>query len=65
MMPDYLDTLKEKYSDDLTENERDAYEERSAIYEFDGNITRYEAEKRAMKAVMDKRRLIKEATCGS
>jgi hypothetical protein len=58
-VPNYLDTLKEKYSDDLTENERDAYEERSAIIE-EGNIgmSRYEAERRAMKAVMDRRKLI-------
>ena len=57
-MPNYLDTLKEKYSDDLTENERDAYEERSAIYEFDANLSRYEAERRAMKEVEKKRRLM-------
>jgi hypothetical protein len=45
--------------DDLTENERDAYEERAAILE-EGNIgmSRYEAERRAMKAVMDRRKLI-------
>ena len=57
-MPNYLDTLKEKYSDDLTENERDAYEERSAIMEYDANLSRYEADRRAMKAVMDKRKLV-------
>jgi hypothetical protein len=42
---------------DLTENERDAYEERAAIIEFDGNVPRREAERRAMKAVMDKRKI--------
>jgi len=57
-VPDYLDTLKQKYSDDLTENERDAYEERSAIMGYDANLSRYEAERRAMKAVMDRRKLI-------
>jgi hypothetical protein len=44
--------------DDLTENERDAYEERSAIMGYDANLSRYEAERRAMKAVMDRRKLI-------
>ena len=44
--------------DDLTENERDAYEERAGILEFDANLTQYEAERRAMKAVMDRRKLI-------
>ena len=58
-MPNYLDTLKEKYSDDLTENERDAYEERAGILEFDANLTRYEAERRAMKEVMTKREIFK------
>jgi hypothetical protein len=44
--------------DDLTENELDAYEERAAIMEYDANLSRYEAERRAMKAVMDRRKLI-------
>jgi len=43
---------------DLTENERDAYEERAAILEYDANLSRYEAERRAMKAVMDRRKLV-------
>ena len=49
--------------DDLTENELDAYEERAAIIEYDANLPRFEAERRAMKMVMDKRRLIKEGGC--
>ncbi len=44
--------------DDLTENERDAYEERAAIMEYDANLSRYEAERRAMKEVEKKRRLM-------
>ena len=45
-------------SDDLTELERDAYEERAAIIE-EGNIgmSRYEAERRAMAEIERKRRL--------
>lgn len=45
--------------DDLTDNERDAYEERAAIIE-EGNIgmTRYEAERRAMQEVMKRRELL-------
>lgn len=57
-MPDYLDTLKEKYSDTLTENERDAYEERSAIYEYDAGLSRREAEHKALADIEKKRRLI-------
>lgn len=57
-MPDYLDTLKEKYSDDLTENERDAYEERAAIYEFDANLPRIQAERKAMQDIEKRRKLI-------
>jgi len=47
--------------DALSELERDAYEERAAIIE-EANIgmSRYEAERRAMKMVMDARKLIKE-----
>jgi hypothetical protein len=44
--------------DDLTDNERDAYEERAAIYEFDGGFTRFEAERRALRDIEEKRRLI-------
>ncbi len=44
-------------TDDLTDNERDYFEERSAIMEFDANLPRYEAERRAMKEVEKKRRL--------
>ena len=43
---------------DLTETELDWYEERAAIYEYDANLSRYEAERRAMKEVMDRRKLI-------
>jgi len=47
--------------DDLTELERDAYEERAGIIE-EGNIgmSRYEAERRAMKEITEKRKLFKE-----
>ena len=47
--------------DDLTELERDQFRERAAIMEFDANLPRYEAERRAMREVMDGRKLIKEA----
>lgn len=57
-MPDYLDTLKEKYSDDLTENERDAYEERASIYEFDANLPRIQAERKALQDIEKRRKLI-------
>jgi len=57
-VPNYLDTLKEKYSDDLTENERDAYEERSAIMEYDANLSRYEAERKALQDIEKRRKLI-------
>jgi len=43
--------------DDLTENERDAYEERSAIYEFDANMSRREAERKAMQDIERRRSL--------
>jgi hypothetical protein len=57
-VPDYLDRLKEKHSDDLTENERDAYEERAAIYEFDANLPRIQAERKAMQDIEKRRKLI-------
>ncbi|OPY83267.1 MAG: hypothetical protein A4E65_00652 [Syntrophorhabdus sp. PtaU1.Bin153] len=44
--------------DDLTENERDAYEERAAIYEFDANMSRREADRKAMQDIEKKRRLV-------
>lgn len=44
-------------TDDLTENERDAFEERAAIYEFDANMTRWEAERRATQDIEKRRRL--------
>ncbi len=44
--------------DDLTPIEGDAYEERAGIMEYDANLSRYEAERRAMKAVMDRRKLV-------
>jgi len=57
-VPNYLDTLKQKYSDDLTENERDAYEERSAIYEFDAGLPRIQAERKARQDIENRRKLI-------
>jgi hypothetical protein len=44
----------------LTENEIDFFRERAAILEYDANMTRYEAEHKAMKEVEDKRKLFKE-----
>lgn len=43
--------------DDLTENERDAYEERAAIYEFDANLPRIQAERKAMQDIERRRSL--------
>jgi hypothetical protein len=43
---------------DLSELERDAYEERAAILEFDANLSRYEAERRAFNEIEKQRRLI-------
>lgn len=42
----------------LTENEIDYFRERAAIMEYDGNLPRYEAERRAMAEVEKKRRMI-------
>lgn len=42
---------------DLTESERDMYEERSAIYEFDANLSKREAEHKALEEVEKKREL--------
>lgn len=42
----------------LTENEIDFFLERAAILEYDANLSRYEAERRAMKEVEKKRRLM-------
>lgn len=44
--------------DDLTDMERDEYEERAAIYEFDANMTRREAEMRALEEIEKKRKLL-------
>ncbi len=38
--------------EDLTEDQLDAFEERAAIMEFDGRMTREEAERRALEEVM-------------
>ena len=35
---------------DLSPNQRDHYEERAAIMEYDGGLTRKEAERRALSA---------------
>jgi len=45
---------------DLTELERDQFRERAAIMEYDANLTRYEAERRAWQEIMNARKLIKE-----
>ena len=42
---------------DLNEDERDMYEERSAILQFDGGLTRPEAERRALQETLKKREL--------
>lgn len=39
----------------MTEAEREAYEERAAIMEFDGGLSRRDAEREAMKAVIRNR----------
>lgn len=44
--------------DDLTETERDWWDERSAIYEFDAGFTRREAERTALDDIEKKRRLL-------
>lgn len=41
--------------DSLTEDERDEFEERAAIYEFDGGMSRERAEKLALERVLAKR----------
>jgi hypothetical protein len=43
---------------DLTEKEEEIYQERAAIMEYDGNMTRREAEMRALDEIERKRRLI-------
>ena len=43
---------------DLTEPELDWYEERAAIYEYDANMSRREAEVKALKDIEKKRRLV-------
>ena len=44
--------------DDLTDNERDMYEERAAIYEYDAGLSRREAERKALDDIEKKRRLL-------
>lgn len=44
----------------MTENEQDYYEERAAIFQYDANLSRYEAEHKAMQEVEAKRTLFKE-----
>lgn len=43
---------------DLTELERDMYEERAAIYEYDAGLPRREAERKALRDIEKKRRLL-------
>lgn len=43
---------------DLTEAELDWYEERAAIYEYDANMSRREAERKALQDIEKKRRLV-------
>lgn len=40
--------------DDLTEEEKELFEERAAIMEYDGGMTREQAEKEAYKDVVKK-----------
>ena len=40
--------------EELTDEQREDYEERAAIMEFDGGLSRSEAEKKAMLRIMDK-----------
>jgi len=40
---------------DLTEHEREIYEERAAIMEYDGGLNRLDAEKEALKHVYTRR----------
>jgi hypothetical protein len=42
---------------DLTTEEREAYEERAAIMEYDGGLPRAEAERLAMEEVVGRRRV--------
>ena len=46
----------------MTENEREAFEERAAIAEFDGGMTRDEAEALALEAVIRRRGNTQPAT---
>lgn len=41
--------------DDLTDYEREVYEERAAIMEFDGGLARPDAEREALCQVMERR----------
>lgn len=43
---------------DLTEKEEEIYQERAGIMEFDGNMTRMEAEMRALEEIEKKRKLL-------
>jgi hypothetical protein len=47
--------LKEE---DLTELELDQYLERASIYEFDANLPRIQAERKAMQDIEKRRKLI-------
>ena len=40
---------------DITPDEREEYEERSAIIEYDGKVSREEAERQALEIVMRRR----------
>jgi hypothetical protein len=42
-------------TDTLTPDELDYFNERAAIMEFDANLTRYEAERRAMQETLKRR----------
>ncbi len=44
--------------EDLSDLEREIYEERSAIYEYDAGLSRREAEHKALADIEKKRRLI-------
>ena len=48
------------FHSDLADDERELFEERAAIHQYDGEKTRRESEAMAMKEVMRRRELQKE-----
>jgi hypothetical protein len=43
--------------EDLSPAEREIYEERAAIMEYDGHLSRYQAERKALDEIERKRRI--------